>query len=159
MSKAQPGSGYGLTSSGYGFSLNTSEPFPKDSDAKILFLYPVLDGDKVSVTPGLINGYVPKIGSTHIDATTPPKITIEGAGYICAKATYEANKFFPRTATIVYEYGATTPADTNTDGYFALARVNVTSGVYSMTVLAYGNLIVNRLKAGNSTATWWWQGA
>jgi hypothetical protein len=50
------------------------------------------------------------------------------------------------------------PADTNTTGYYPLAKINSPGGgVFSMVRLSsMGNLIVNRLKAGASTATWYW---
>jgi hypothetical protein len=161
MSKAQPGSGYGFTSSGYGFTLNIEQPFAASETTKIRYLYATLSGDKVSVSPGTVNRYIPQINSTYLDAATPPTITIEGPGYVLAKATYESGKFFPRTATIIYHSGTTPPADTNTESYLPLARVNeVSSGgttTYEMTNLSIGNLVVNRLKAGANTATWWWQ--
>lgn len=157
MSKAQPGSGYGFISSGYGFSLNTEQPFPDPSETVIKYLHPLLvASDKVGVTPGTVNRYIPTMGGVYLDADTRPTITIEGPGYVCVKATYEANKYFPRTATIIYHSGSTTPVDTNTEGYYPLARVNEVSGVRSMVVLSSGNRVVNRLKAGANMATWWW---
>lgn len=159
MSKIQPGSGYGFTSGGYGFTLNVDSPF-KDDAAKPMFLVASLSGDKVSVSPGTVNRYVPKISTTYIDAATPPTITVTAAGYVLVKVSYEANKFFPRTATIVFEPGTTIPADTNTDGYYPLGKVNEVSvgGIttLTLTLLSTGNLVVNRLKAGNNTASWWW---
>jgi hypothetical protein len=156
----QPGNGYGYTSSGYGVSMDIGNPFPEDSKS-LPPLNPQLDGDKVNATPGTVNRYVPKIGSVYIDAVTPPTITAEGPGFICVKCTYEADKFFPRTATIVFEPGETPPVDTNTESYYPLARVNETTvgeeNILSMVPLVEpSNLAVNRLKAGASTATWWW---
>ena len=156
----QPGNGYGFSSSGYGASLDIASPFPEDS-ATIPPLNPQLDGNKVSASPGTVNRYIPKIGSTYIDAVTPPTITIAGPGYICVKATYEADKYFPRTATIVFEAGATPPVDTNTESYYPLGKVNETTvdGVSVLSMLRLiepSNLTVNRLKAGASIATWWW---
>ncbi len=152
----QPGNGYGFSSSGYGVSLDIGNPFPESAESKPQFLNPSLEGDKVSVSPGTVNRYIPQMGGVYLDAATPPTITIEGAGHICVKVTYEASKFFPRTATIVYEYGTTPPSDTNTESYYPLAKVNSTAGVYSMVKFSSGNLVVNRLKAGANTATWWW---
>jgi len=161
MSKAQPGSGYGFTSGGYGFSLNTEKPFAVTDDPQVVFLKASLAEDKVIVSPGTVNRYIPQIGSVYIDAATRPTITIEGPGYVMVKATYEVNKFFPRTATIIYHYGSTVPADTNTEGYYPLAKVNeVSSGgttTRSLTLLSTGNLAVNRLKAGANLAFWYWQ--
>lgn len=156
----QPGNGYGFTSSGYGVSLNISSPFIDDADV-YKPLWPSLSVDKVVVSPGTVNRYVPKIGATYIDDATPPMLTVSGEGYISVKCTYEVNKFFPRTAEIVYTTGATVPVDTNTDSYYPIAKINqVTVGMvttYSLVRLVEdGNLAVNRLKAGASTATWWW---
>jgi hypothetical protein len=156
----QPGNGYGFSSSGYGVSLDIGNPFPEDGGTNPP-LNPQLDGNKVSVSPGTVNRYIPKIGGTYIDAATPPTITAEGPGFICVKCTYESGKFFPRTATIVFEPGATPPADTNTESFYPLARVNETTveGVQVFTMLRLvepANLVVNRLKAGNNIATWWW---
>lgn len=156
----QPGGGYGFNSSGYGASLDIGNPFPDDT-ATIPPLNPQLDDNKVSVTPGTVNRYIPKLNNIYIDAATPPTITATGAGFICVKCTYEAGKFFPRTATIVFEAGATPPDDTNTESFYPLARVNQTTveGVTVLTMLRLvepSNLAVNRLKAGANTATWWW---
>jgi hypothetical protein len=161
MSIIQPGSGYGFTSGGYGFTLNTQNPFPDEGDADYKPLYPTLSEGNVSVTPGTVNRYIPMIGTNHIDAIPAPTISVEGPGYVCVKATYEANKFFPRTATIVYHNGSTPPEDTNTESFYPLARVElvtaVTPSVLVMNLLVEpANLSVNRLKAGANNATWWW---
>lgn len=126
-------------------------------------LDPVISGDKVTITPGTVNRYIPKIGSNYIDETPAPTITVTANGYILVKVTYEANKYFPRTAEVVFEVGVSPPADTNTESYYPLAKVvKTTSGgvdTYSLTGVGFfsnGNLVVNRLKAGNNIATWWW---
>lgn len=157
----QPGVGYTFTSSSLGTNLNVETPWAVWDASPYGPLTPTLIGNKVGATPGTINRYIPQIGSTYIDAATRPTITIEGPGFICAKCTYEAGKFFPRTATIVYHPGATPPADTNTESFYPLAKVNEkTTGevtTYFLTLLVQpANLAVNRLKAGANTATWWW---
>lgn len=156
----QPGNGYGFTSSGYGVSLDMANPFPQDSEP-FNPLTPNLSGNNVSINPGTVNRYVPKIGSNYIDASPAPTLTATGEGYVLVKATYEANKFFPRTAEIVFASGSTIPTDTNTESYYPIAKINsITVGsvtTLTMTRLVQdGNLAVNRLKAGASTATWWW---
>lgn len=157
MSKIQPGSGYGFSSGGYGFTINTTQPFDltPSSDGP---LTPYLNEDKVTITPGTVNRYVPKIGSVYIDATTQPQITVTGEGYIVVGVSYEVNKFFPRTAVITFVSGSTVPADTNTEGYYPLAKINSSGGSdFTLVRLSEkGNLVVNRLKAGASTAVWWW---
>ncbi len=126
-------------------------------------LDPVISGDKVTITPGTVNRYIPKIGTKYIDESPPPELTVTNNGYILVKVTYEAGKFFPRTAEIVFLAESTPPADTNTESYYPLAKVvKTTSGGidnYSLTGVGFfsnANLAVNRLKAGANTATWWW---
>ncbi len=124
-------------------------------------LDPQINGDKVTIVPGTVNRYIPKIGTVYIDATPPPQITVNDNGYILVKVTYEVNKYFPRTAEIVFMAVSSPPADTNTESYYPLATVTKTtiSGTdyYSLGVFGYNsNLVVNRLKAGANIATWWW---
>lgn len=124
------------------------------------FLDPNLTNDKVTVTPGTVNRYIPKIDTTYIDADPAPEITVADEGHVCIKVTYEVNKFFPRTAEIVFITGTDVPDDTETESYQPLAKINkdetTTPTTYSMVKLNFGNKVVNRLKAGANTATWWW---
>jgi hypothetical protein len=142
------GTGYGLPQD----VINASTLNPLD---------PVISGDKVTITPGTVNRYIPKIGTVYIDATPPPQITVNDNGYILVKVTYEVNKYFPRTAEIVFMAVSSPPADTNTESYYPLATVTKTtvSGTdyYSLSIFGNNsNLVVNRLKAGANIATWWW---
>jgi hypothetical protein len=157
----QPGVGFGFSSSGYGASLDLAKPFPEDAVNNYRPLYPTNDGsNKVFVSPGTVNRIVPKIGSVYLDAATAPDITVTGEGYISIKLTYVAATFFPRTAEIIFNAGTATPADTETIGYYPLAKVNsVTVGAittYSLIVFSYGNFICNRLKSGANPAAWYW---
>jgi hypothetical protein len=157
----QPGVGYTFTASSLGTNLNILQPWSEwDSSVSVLPLWPKLKNDKVSVVPGTVNRIVPKIGSVFIDASTPPEITVTGEGYICIKLTYVAATFFPRTAEIIFNAGTSTPADTETEGYYPLAKVNaVTVGAvttYSLIILSYGNFVCNRLKSGANPAVWYW---
>lgn len=126
-------------------------------------LDPSINGDKVTIAPGTVNRYIPKIGTKYIDESPPPELTVTDNGYVLVKVTYEVNKYFPRTAEIVFLAVATPPADTNTESHYPLAKVvkTIIEGVtyYSLTGVGFfsnGNLVVNRLKAGNNIATWWW---
>ena len=126
-------------------------------------LDPSLDGDKVTIAPGTVNRYIPKIGSNYIDETPRPTLTVTDTGYVLVKCTYEANKFFPRTAEIVFLAVPTPPVDTNTESFYPLGKVTktVVDGVttYSLSGVGFfsnSNLAVNRLKAGANLATWWW---
>jgi hypothetical protein len=123
-------------------------------------LDPKLNDDKVTIQPGTVNRYIPKIGSDYIDKVPAPTITVNDNGYVLVKVTHEANKYFPRTAEIVFEAVATPPVDTETTSYYPLAKVDktTTGGTtsYALQYFSSGNLIVNRLKSGQGAATWWW---
>jgi hypothetical protein len=132
-----------------------------DMSGAITPLFPSINGDKVTIQPGTVNRYIPKVGSDYIDKVPAPTITVNDNGYVMIKATYEPNKYFPRTAEVVFQAVSTPPADTDTTSYYPIGTITkVTTGSvvsYSMQFLTNGgNLIVNRLKAGNSIATWWW---
>lgn len=163
MSKIQPGTGYGFSSGGYGFTINMGSPFDEAStgasDYKPLLCYNSVS-NKFKVLPGTVNRIVPKIGEAFLDAAEKPELTIIASGYICVKLTHETDSFFPRTATIIHHAGTSPPGDTENEGYYPLAKINVTeteSGTqYETIVLSYGNLVCNRLKAGANTAVWYW---
>lgn len=129
-------------------------------DPGLFPLYPKLNENKVTVTPGTVNRIVPVIGTDYIDKDTPPTITVTGEGYICIKLTYVPATFFPRTSEIIFNAGVPTPADTETVGYYPLAKINATTvgavTTYSMIVLSYGNFVCNRLKSGANPAVWYW---
>lgn len=161
MSKIQPGNGYGFTSSGYGFSINAGSPFNDPEQGEYRPLFCSYNGtNKYLISPGTVNRIVPKIGSVYLDASTKPELTIPSSGYICVMLTHEVDSFFPRTATIVFHAGSVTPGDTETTGYWPLAKVNVTETEegtkYETIPFSYGNLVCNRLKAGANTAVWYW---
>jgi len=123
-------------------------------------LDPRLDDDKVTIQPGTVNRYIPKIDGNYIDKVPAPKITVSADGYILVKVTHQPQKYFPRTAEIVFLPVATPPVDVDTISYYPLAKVNKneTGGItsYSLQYFSKGNLIVNRLKSGQGAATWWW---
>ena len=160
--KIQPGVGYTFDSSSRGFTIDSTDPFPGfDLRNPVVPLTPSIAGDKVTIQPGMVNRYIPKIGEEYIDRSPPPTITITGNGYILVKATYEPDKYFPRNAEIVFASGESPPADTSDVSHYPLAYASSIEGSspasYSLTVSSFlGNLVVNRLKAGGNSATWWW---
>tara|TARA_R110000868_G_scaffold282274_1_gene542520 strand:- start:9 stop:500 length:492 start_codon:yes stop_codon:yes gene_type:complete len=162
--KIQPGVGYTFDSSSSGFTIDASDPFPSvELRNAIVPLTPSIAEDVVSIFPGLVNRYIPTIDGEYIDKTPRPTLTITAAGYILAKATYVPDTFFPRNAEIIFEEGDTPPEDTDSESYYPLAYVASIEGSspasYSLTIFVQGNLVVNRLKAGASIATWWWSPA
>jgi hypothetical protein len=159
--KIQPGVGYTFDSSSKGFTFDTSDQFPSIEVTEYRPLYVTnAGGNKFEVSPGTVNRIVPKIGSVYLDASEKPQVTVTASGYICVMLTHETDSFFPRTATIVFHAGSVTPGDTETTGYWPLAKVNVTeteAGTqYETITFSYGNLVCNRLKAGANTAVWYW---
>jgi hypothetical protein len=159
--KIQPGVGYTFDSSSRGFTIDSSNPFPeRDLSGTVDPLTPSIAGGTITIFPGTVNRYIPKVGEIYIDATPAPTLTATGEGYVLVKVTYEADKFFPRTAKIVFEAGSELPEDTENESYYPLAKVNsITEGGDTLLVLSLftrGNLALNRLKAGDGLATWWW---
>jgi hypothetical protein len=159
--KIQPGIGYNFDSSKSGFTLDTSDPFPsRDLFGRNEPLTPGIAGDKVTIIPGTVNRYVPKIGADYIDKVPAPTLTVSDEGYVLVKVTHLTGKFFPRTAEIVFQAVDTPPEDTENESYFILARVTKTTETspqgYVLQIFSSGSLAVNRLKAGNNMATWWW---
>lgn len=156
----QPGIGFGFSSSGYGASLDLSDPFPEVDNPYRPLLPRLEDPDKVYVQPGTVNRVVPLLGGTALDASTPPYLTVTAEGYITIRLEHVAATFFPRTCEIVFYAGSVAPADTVTYGYYPLAKVNsVTVGpstTYSLVLLSYGNFVCNRLKSGANPAVWYW---
>lgn len=67
MSRIQPGTGYGFTSGGYGFTLNTSDPFPQEQFGsglhpfKIVPIGAVGSNYRYQVISGTLNNIVPEI--------------------------------------------------------------------------------------------------
>jgi hypothetical protein len=114
------------------------------------------NGWKIAVTPGQVNGYVPKIGGKYLDELPAPMVSVTGAGRILIKVTATAGKFFPSDCEVVFQGGTTTPADTDSIGYRHIATVNMVSGVPGIVQLVSGNLLVNRFKMGQSGAVWAW---
>ena len=158
--KIQPGVGYTFDSSSRGFTLDTSDPFPSLTAGRVEPLTPSIAGTKVNIQPGTVNRYVPKIGEDYIDKIPPPQLTVTTEGYVLVKVTYVEAKFFPRTAEIVFVEGADLPEDTNEESYYPLAKVSPIEDssptAYTLGEFKVGSLAVNRLKAGESTAVWWW---
>lgn len=118
---------------------------------------------KFSVYPGTVNRIVPKLYDDYLDSSPAPEsVEIADEGYVAIKCEYEADTFFPRTASVVFLYGddLNVYPDTLTESYFPVAKINkvVASGIttYSVVQLSASNLVVNRLKAGDNNASWWW---
>lgn len=116
MSKIQPGSGYGFTSSGYGFSINTESPFNDLAEVNNRHPFKIVNvsigSNKVrfQVVSGSFNNLVPKIDdyitSTEVklDRVTagvpdPPTAELASSNYdATTKTSYITLRAGPETA-------------------------------------------------------------
>lgn len=137
----------------------SSDIFHRGSTFTPLKVYLTIEGQqwKAYVTPGTVNRMPPKMNGVYIDAPTTPSKTISGEGYICIKATYQGNTFFPRESEVVFVTGYP-PNDTVDTSHYPLAKINPVAGTngYSVQQVSEGNLVINRIKAGSNMASWQW---
>jgi len=113
---------------------------------------------KVRVRAGTVNNLVPKIGSTYLDAVTPPELTISGDNThrIYLKAMIgETPIFFPDQCEVVAFPNDQT--DSDEDGYLLIGNVVVDGGnIKSVNQFVYASQVVVRAKPGTATALWNW---
>lgn len=130
----------------------------------------------VAIQMGVVNKIIPKIANKYIDEPDVYLNVTNAPGFVFVEATYEpssdpaTNKYFPTKIEIGFVSGDELHKDTNTKGYFPLARIRNTTvdpggpgdvpatyaNDHSIAQIVCGNLVVNRLKAGANTAVWWW---
>lgn len=156
MSKIQPGSGYGFTSGGYGFSINTTSPFPSESEVstrhpfKVIPIGPSGSNFRYQVVSGTLNNIVPEIDdvitSTEVllDRATsgvpnPPTgqlnistSTLESFIYLRAGPDVASPYAFPDPNVANTPYpkvisSNVTLTDTDTYGYILLAKFDMDS--------------------------------
>lgn len=156
MSKIQPGSGYGFTSGGYGFTLNTENPFPAVQELsnlhpfRVIAIGPSGSNFRYQVISGTINSLVPEIDdvitSTEalLDRTTagvadPPTgqlvintTTKESWIYLRSGAATASPFSFPDTNISSTAYPKVISSDveltdTDTYGYVLLAKFSMNS--------------------------------
>jgi hypothetical protein len=117
---------------------------------------------EVYIVPGTVNQLIPKVSGTYIDALPRPKITVSANGYIILNVKRVTGQPFPNDPTIYWS--STIPADTSSDGYFALASVNVTGTAttgFGLSISNYrspyiGAVSVGRQKFGGTATYHWW---
>ena len=130
----------------------------------------------VAIQMGVVNKIIPKIGSKYIDEPDVYLNVTNAPGFVFVEATYDpsadtsTNKYFPTNIVVGFVSGDELHKDTETKGYFPLARIRNTTvdpggpgdvpatyaDDHSIAQIVCGNLVVNRLKAGANTAVWWW---
>ena len=149
----QPGAGYGFTSSGYGISIDSSNPFPDDTVRTrtpfyVIVLGVVSGGLRYQVVSGTLNNLVPEmedvvteterlLDHTTAGVPTPPtdvlsinSSTKESWVYLRAGADTAAPYDFPdaNITNVAYPKVISSDielSDTDTDGYVLLAKVSV----------------------------------
>jgi hypothetical protein len=185
MSKIQPGNGYGFSSGGFGFTLNTENPFPAEisfppahpflainiryETAGSVFTY--------QVTPGVLNNYVPQMLEDGVWVMMDR--TIDGApawprsvlsfdatthkSYIYLRAGLDATtNGFPGTDTSADTYpriaaSSTMLTDSDAYGHILLAEViEGPSNTFSYNQFVTGSLWADRLKLGTITAAYYY---
>lgn len=184
MSKIQPGAGYGFTSSGYGYSLNTNPPFDLSEDAAAPdhpFKVSITWNEDAAmffatVTAGTINNIVPVIwggGPTDDLLTKVPKpemglATVQvppGQIYFYIRAGKDPTfNTFPTNdrdnAGYPQVWITADPVDDSDDyGYILLAQANVTVSTKKVNWLSQfvtGSLWADRIKVGSLTARYYY---
>ena len=149
----QPGTGFGFVSSGYGVSIDASNPFPDDttltrSPFLVMVLGVVSGGLRYQVVSGTLNNLVPEMDDvvtstemlldhTTMGEPTPPtgvlsisSSTKESWVYLRAGADTAAPYDFPdaNITNVAYPKVISSDielSDTDTDGYVLLAKVSV----------------------------------
>ena len=118
---------------------------------------------------GTVNRTIPKMGNLYLDQTdsqkTPPKITINGNGYIVVEAKYDENKPFPSESEVKFvpqlqtDYQALTsqyPLASVTYNLADFANKKPAEVVVSQ-IHSEKNLSVSRIKVGQNKIYWqWW---
>jgi len=159
--KIRDGEGYTYSQGPWGFNLELDR-----QTVKLTYPFKVttakVSGSLVAyVEPGTVNNFVPKIGSTYLDASTRPTLSINAANkYIIAlKITYSTATFFPHACEVVALTDDSVMEPNDTYGYLQLASVNVVSDGGTLKVTAvnqfiFSSQIVVRAKGGTGTALW-----
>jgi len=168
----QPGAGYGFTSSGYGISIDSSNPFPDDTVRTrtpfyVIVLGVVSGGLRYQVVSGTLNNLVPEmddvVSSTEmlLDHTTagvptPPTgvlsfntTTKESWVYLRSGPEAAAPYAFPDPSISNTTYPKVISSDvelsdTDTEGYVLLAKID-TDNASSPTVWTVFQYVSNSL--------------
>lgn len=165
MSKIQPGSGYGFSSGGYGFTLNTVNPFPTEETQtpghpfKIINVALRTSGGSTKVTyqvqSGTINNIVPKIDDyvsstevllNRVTSGSPNPPTAE-----LVSSDYDATT---KTCYITLRAGAKTTSPFNyPDAVFSSNQYPVIIGSNTVTAddNVWGFLVIGTITVDNIT--------
>lgn len=186
MSKIQPGSGYGFNSGGFGFTLNTVDPFAafnqeafKTHPLQIISLSYDSGGSAwtYQVVPGTLNNVVPEILEDGVwialDRTTagkpdwPTSVVNFSAGSPKKSYIYLRGGVDPTTKAFPSPVSSDQTAriissnvvltDTDTYGYVLLCEITEGTGnVISFNQFISGSLWGDRIKLGTTTAKYYY---
>lgn len=151
--RLQAGDGYTFTSDSRGVSLSIDQPGRRRHPLEV-FSNPENGSPAISVWPGTVNGVMPQISGSYLDATTRPKLNIGSSGTVYVKVTRSSGQVFPSTVAI--EFAGSVPADTSTVGHFAIATITKTGNSLTINQAVSQSLIVGRQAYGVSSAFFYW---
>jgi len=180
-SNIQPGTGYGFTSGGFGFSLDTTNPFPEDAGEKCVPLRVNYKGYEASgsthtfgVCVGMINNLVPQILEDGVwvkldrivdGVPSPPTAVINftsGLTYFYLRCGKDSSGNFPDPDPANAGYpkidsSGTTLTDDDVYGYILLAHGTADSNnVFTLWQDGTGSLWGDRVKLGTIVAKYYY---
>lgn len=180
-STIQPGAGYGFTSGGFGFSLDTTNPFSEDTGESCVPLRINYKGYQASGSThsfgacvGTVNNLVPQLLEDAVwvkldrlvsGVPTPPVGVINftsGLTYFYLRCGASASGDFPETDDTQDKYpkiisSGTVLTDTDDYGYILLAHGSADSNnVMTLYQDVSGSLWGDRLKLGSLTAKYYY---
>jgi hypothetical protein len=178
MTKFQPGPGYGFKQSGYGLTIDTTDPFPTPTyigDAhpfKVVNLGPISEVFSFRVIAGSVNGLIPQLGALadanrrldHLPSPAEPWTFSATTNYSyiyldvgCDTSvspsifpvTNQANTLYPRVISSDVE-----KTSTDSNGYILIATAykNPTTNAITIWQLVRSSLWSDRIKVAGSTA-------
>jgi hypothetical protein len=150
--KIQPGVGYTFTSDSRGQSLLIDQPGRRRHPLEV-YSNPDNGSPAVSIWPGSVNGLIPQVSGSYLDAANRPKLTITSSGYVYVKATRASGSPFPATVEILF--ASAVPNDTLSLGHFALASITKTNNSLQISQLVRSSLMTGRA-ATYTSAAWYW---
>lgn len=151
--KLQQGVGYTFNSDSRGQSLVLDTPGRRRAPLEVYSA--VVNGSPaVKVFPGSVNGVMPQISGSYLDAANTPHLPVTSSGFIYVRVTRETGEVFPKTVAI--EFGNNVPSDTNSAGHFPIASVTKNGNSLQIYQLSNRSLIVSRQAYSGTGGLYYW---
>lgn len=177
----QTGLGYGFSSSGFGFTLNTTPPFPEFRDEQthpfqVIHLGTIDEALKFKVIPGTVNSLIPQLGITasedrRLDAVPTPTETwnfntTTNQSYIYLKVSCDtsadpqkypvddqSDSLYPRVVSTIVEQ-----ANDEDSGYVLLASAykDPDTGFITISQMVYTSIGTERHQYENPELTYYY---